>query len=116
MSTETDTRGRDWHPIAWVALVGLTVAEIITVVAADFLIVFGQSSTCGKAPDPSEVRDGRLALLGVLLVAVMPWLIALSRTRHRLRIGVAAMLVGLPAAGWALAGLADSTWVGSFCF
>lgn len=107
---------RGWHPLIWVALVGFTIAELVTVIAADFLIVFGQSSTCNQAPDPVDMREGRIALILVLVAAVAPWLIVLPRSRYRLRIAVAGGIVTIPAAGWVLAGLADGTWVGSFCF
>lgn len=100
----------------WIGLVLTAIATITVVVVADWLVMFGQSSTCHDAPDPDAVRTGRLWLGVVLLVSAMPWSLAAVMARQRVPVLVVGAVAVLPGLLFFLDGLRTSAWVGGFCF
>jgi purine-cytosine permease-like protein len=101
---------------AWIVLLLAMVATATIVGVVDWFVVWGQSSTCGDAPDPSQVRTGQAWLAGVLLVSATPWAVAAVTSRDRLAVLVTGTIAVLPGLLFFLAGLSTDTWVGSFCF
>jgi hypothetical protein len=117
--TDADTaRARaPWRAWAWVVLGLLVLGEATAVVMVDWFTWFGQSSTCGDAPTPGQMRTGRLGLAGVLVAAALPWLVAAALHRERaLRLLVAGAVVAVPAVLFVVSGLSADFWVGNFCF
>jgi hypothetical protein len=99
--------------------IGLALAAAVTIAltgAVDWLIMFGQSSTCNEAPDPDEVRAGRLALFVVFLVVAAPWAVGTAMSHRRFAIVVAGAVAVTPALVLFLNGLRTDAWVGGFCF
>lgn len=108
---------RDWHWPQWTLLVVIVLGEAMTVVVFNWFVMFAFSSTCNQAPDPGDVRTGRLTLLVVLLVAALPWVVATFLRRDlRTRLLWAGLVACAPAALFLLAGLNRDVWSGGFCF
>ena len=100
----------------WIGLVLVAIVTATAVCVVDWLVMWGQSSTCNEAPDPSRVRDGQLWLTGVLLVSAAPWALGAATARHRVPVGVVGSFAVLPGLLFFLHGLSSGAWVGSFCF
>jgi hypothetical protein len=99
--------------------IGLALAAIVTAVitcVVDWLVIFGQSSTCHETPDPGEIRSGRITLFAVLVVAALPWSLGALMSRNRVPVRVTGTVAVVPALLFFVAGLSTDTWVGSFCF
>ncbi len=98
---------------------GLLAAALVTAalgVVADWLVMFGQSSTCYDAPDPDDVRTGRIALTVVLGVSAAPWALGALMARRRVVVLVCGLAAVGPAFALFLNGLRTGAWVGGFCF
>jgi hypothetical protein len=100
----------------WIGLVLAAIATAMSICVVDFLIMWGQSSTCNEAPDPDDVRAGQLALLCVLAVAALPWGLGLLMARRRTPVLVCGLIAVTPAVLFLLGGLSNDAWVGGFCF
>ena len=103
-------------PGVWIGLIAVAVVTVVIVGIADFLVMFGQSSTCDEAPHPDAVRTGQLGLGIVLLGAALPWSLGAVMSRHRVPVAVVGAFAVLPALVIFLNGLRTDAWVGSFCF
>lgn len=114
-TTHTDTSTRRIAGV-WVGLVLAAIMTIVGVLVVDWMIMFGQSSTCGDAPDPGDVRSGRLALGIALLVSATPWALGAVTARHKMPVLVLGSIAVLPGLLLFLNGLSTDAWVGSFCF
>jgi hypothetical protein len=98
---------------------GLLAAALVTAalgVVADWLVMFGHSSTCYDAPDPDEVRSGRIALTLVLAASALPWALGTLMGRRRVVVVVCGLVAVAPAFVLLLNGLRTDAWVGGFCF
>jgi hypothetical protein len=106
------------RPIAgvWIGLVLAAIATLAVVGVVDWFVMFGQSSTCREAPDPDEVRTGRLWLGIVFVVSALPWSLGAMMSRHRAPVVVVGCFAVLPGLLLFLNGLRTDAWVGSFCF
>jgi hypothetical protein len=113
--TRTDTSARRTAAL-WIGLVLAAIVTVVGVLVVDWMIMFGQSSTCGDAPDPDEVRSGRLALGIVVLVSALPWSLGAAVSRRKVPVVVVGSVVVLPGLLLFLNGLRTDAWVGSFCF
>lgn len=114
--TPRPTRWRGWHPAAWFALVAVAVAYAVVVAVATFLTVWGLSTTCSEEPTSQQVWDGRLGMLALVGIALLPWGVATIFVRPRVRVAVAGLLAVSPAMLALVAGLDPEFWRGSFCF
>ena len=106
------------RPIAgvWIGLVLAAIATLAVVGVVDWFVMFGQSSTCREAPDPDEVRTGRLWLGIVFVVSALPWSLGAMMSRHRVPVVVVGCFAVLPGLLLFLNGLRTDAWVGSSCF
>jgi hypothetical protein len=98
---------------------GLLTAALVTAglgLVADWLVMFGHSSTCYDPPDPDEVRSGRIALTLVLAVSALPWALGTLMARRRVVVAVCGLVAVAPAFVLFLNGLRTGAWVGGFCF
>jgi hypothetical protein len=96
----------------WVALVFGT---LVVSVPADLFISLVFSSSCGQPADPTEVLHGRVAMLVVLLVAALPWLVAVPMTGNRSRGVVLGLVALLPGTLFLLHGFTAGAWTSSLC-
>ena len=105
-----------WTATHWFLIALASAASVVITTVVVGLTYFSYQTTCGDAATPSEVAAGQRALAVVAVVAATPWLVALWRSRRRLRIAVAATIGVAPT----LVGLAfafdPEVWVGSWCF
>jgi hypothetical protein len=100
----------------WIGLVLAAIVTVAVVGVVDWLVMFGQSSTCHEAPDPSEVRTGRLWLGVVLVGSALPWSLGTAMATRRTPVAVVGALAVLPGLLVFLNGLRTEAWVGGFCF
>jgi hypothetical protein len=100
----------------WIGLVLAGIATLAIVGVVDWFVTFGQSSTCGEAPDPDEVRSGQLWLGIVFVVSALPWSLGVMISRHRVPVAVVGCFAVVPGLLLFLNGLRTDAWVGSFCF
>ena len=91
------------------ALIGTAVAGTATLVTAR---VFG--AACSPHESAGRIWAGQQALLGIVLVAVLPWAVAASRTqprsRRRVRLLAAGLVCAAPAAAALVVGLDHGIW------
>ncbi len=91
------------------AAVGTAVAVAATLVTAR---VFGPA--CSATVTAGRIWEGQQALLGVVLVALLPWAVAASRTRprssRRVHLLVAGLICAAPAAVALVVGLDHGIW------
>ena len=97
----------------WVAL---AFASLVISVPADLFCMLVFSSSCSQPPDPQSVLQGRIAMLVVLLVAALPWLIAIPMSRNSGRGAVIGIVALLPAIAFLVHGFSAGAWTGSLCF
>jgi len=118
MTTTTSDGHRQTTRIVgtWIGLVLAAIVTATAVCVVDWLVMWGQSSTCYEAPDPRDVRIGRAWLGGLLLVSLAPWSLGAVTARRRLPVVVVGSFAVLPGLLLFLHGLTDGAWVGSFCF
>ncbi len=84
--------------------------------ATTLLVLFGYSTTCGRAPTPADIWAGQRALLLLVGAALAPWAVATALVRRRRRVVVAGLVAAAPAVLALLLGLGPDLWRGSFCF
>jgi hypothetical protein len=101
---------------AWTGLVLAAVVTATTVGVIDWFVMWGQSSTCGDAPDPAEVRAGRAWLGGMLLFSAAPWVLGATMSRRRVAVAAVGAFAVTPGALFVLHGASNAAWIGSFCF
>jgi purine-cytosine permease-like protein len=115
--TDAETRRRSTRTVArWIVLLLAAIVTVTVVVVADWLVLFGHSSTCHDAPDPDAMMAGRAWLGGVLLVSALPWTLGAAMSRHRVAVLVVGALAVTPGLLVFLVGLGRDAWVGNFCF
>jgi hypothetical protein len=100
----------------WIGLVLAAILTAVVVGVVDWLVMWGQSSTCNETPDPDDVRTGRLVLAVVLLVSALPWSLGAVIARQRVPVIVVGLFAVMPGLLFFLDGLRTDAWVGSFCF
>jgi len=100
----------------WALLLTAALVTAALGVVADWLVMFGQSSTCYDAPDPDDVRNGRIALTVVLAVSVVPWALGALTVGRRAAVLACGLVAVAPAFLFFLNGLRTEAWVGGFCF
>src|SRR3954447_4496475 len=112
-----DTTTTDHRPTTgtwgWIAIAMLTV---VISIPADVFIALDFSSSCSQPADPVSVLHGRIAMLVVLLVAALPWLVALPLSRNGARGAMFGVVALLPAVAFAVHGYAAGAWTTSLCF
>ncbi len=102
------------RPTARIAVAAAAVVGTASVVAATLVVarVFGPA--CSATATGQRIWEGQQALLGVVLVALLPWAVAASRTQprspRRVRLLVAAMICASPAAAALVVGLDHGIW------
>src|SRR3954467_1327251 len=74
----------------WLALAFLS---LLISVPADLFVLLALSQMCDQPPDPGSMATGRIVLVVVLVVAALPWVVALVVSR----VSGAAVLIGLVA-------------------
>jgi hypothetical protein len=112
----TPTRWRGWHPAAWIVIVALTAAYAVGSLVLTGLAVWSYQTTCGDAPTPSVIREGRLGIAGLAGMLYLPWLLVAAFIRPRTRIAIAGLLAVSPAVVALVAGVDPEFWRGSWCF
>jgi hypothetical protein len=99
----------------WIALALLSLAISLP---TDLLLSVVYSTTCGQPADPDSVVEGRVLMLIVLLVAALPWMLALPTWRTTTS-GTTVALIGvvalLPAVAFLLHGFTAGAWTSSLC-
>jgi hypothetical protein len=103
-------------PWLWVGLLAAALVTAAVGVVADWLVMFGHSSTCYDPPDPDEVRSGQIALTVVLAASALPWALGALVGRRRVVVVVCGLVAVAPAFVLLLNGLRTDAWVGGFCF
>src|SRR4051794_392115 len=105
-TTTTDQRSTTatW---GWIAIAMLTV---VISVPADVFIALDYSSSCNQPADPLSVVHGRIAMLLVLLVAALPWLVAVPLSRNGARGAVFGLVALLPAIAFLVHGYTAGAW------
>jgi hypothetical protein len=89
---------------------------MVLALAADAYTLLSFGSGCDPVPEPDLVREDRLHLVGIVVIAVLPWLVAGIRRKGGTAVLVAGALAAVPSFIWAVYGIAtDSAWVGGLC-
>ncbi len=96
----------------WIAIAFGTVAVSVP---ADLFISLLLTTTCNQPADPADVVNGRVAMMVVLLLAALPWMIAVPLSRDGARGAVYGLFALLPALGFVVHSFTAGAWVGSFC-
>ena len=96
----------------WIAI---AVGTVAVSVPADLFISLLLTTTCNQPADPADELNGRVAMLVVLLLAALPWVIAVPLSRDGARGVVFGVFALLPAVGFMLHSFTAGAWVGSFC-
>ena len=112
----TPTRWRGWPPAAWILMIALAAAYAVGSLVLTGLAVWGYQTTCGDAPTPSAIREGRLGIAGLAGTLYLPWLLGGAFIRPRTRILVAGVVAVSPAVIALVAGIDPEFWRGSWCF
>ncbi|MGO4258359.1 hypothetical protein [Marmoricola sp. RAF53] len=101
---------------AWTGLLAGVVVTFVGTFAASALVYFGQSAGCDEVANEATIEVGMRSLLGVLGVAAVPWALAGFFSRHKVVVGIAAVIALTPAL-YALAhGLTPGAWDDGWCF
>jgi hypothetical protein len=115
-STSTAPTGRRALPalLAALALTGFALATLATLAAARYA-----GATCAEDAAAHQPWSGQRALLGVVLAALLPWVLAASRTAPhtstRLRLLVCAAVTASPPVLALLVGLDHDFWRDGLC-
>jgi hypothetical protein len=96
----------------WIAI---AVCTVVLTVPADLFIHLVFTSSCSQPADPDDVLTGRVAMLIVLLVAALPWLVAVPLSRNSGRGAVIGLVALLPAMAFMVHGLTAGAWSSSLC-
>jgi|SRR3954466_9373219 hypothetical protein len=96
----------------WVAI---AVGTLALSLPADLFISLVFSTSCSQPADPTDVLHGRVAMLIVLLLAALPWLVAVPMSRNSARGAVFGVFALLPALAFAVHGFAAGAWTSSLC-
>jgi hypothetical protein len=97
----------------WLALAFLS---LLISVPADLFVLLTFAEMCGQPADPDTVTTARIVLLVVLLVAALPWLIAVPLSRNSGGGAAIGLVALLPAIGFLLYGFTEGAWTTSTCF
>jgi hypothetical protein len=113
MTTTTSTDQRPGMTTGgWIAI---AVCTVVLTVPADLFIHLVFTSSCSQPSDPDDVLTGRVAMLIVLLVAALPWLVAVPMSRTSGRGAVIGLVALLPAIAFTVHGLTAGAWTSSLC-
>lgn len=96
----------------WIAV---AVGTLVISVPADLFISMVFSSPCGQPVDPDAAWHGQVAMLVVLLVAALPWVVAVPLSRNSGRGALIGVLALLPATAFAVHGFSAGAWTSSLC-
>jgi hypothetical protein len=100
---------------SWIALALLSLAISLP---ADLFLSLVYSTTCGQPADPDSVVEGRVLMLIVLLIAALPWMLAVPLWRTTSS-GTTVALIGLvalfPAVAFLAHGFTAGAWTTSLC-
>lgn len=96
----------------WVAI---AVGTLALSVPADLFITLVLSSSCSQPADPTSVLHGRVAMLVVLLLAALPWLVAVPLSRNSGRGVVIGAIALLPALAFAVHAFSAGAFTSSLC-
>jgi hypothetical protein len=107
-----------WRWWQWVLLALAAVAAAVASGVATLITVFTVGTTCGTPATEATLREGRLWLMVVLVVAALPFgLAAFLRADARGRWVACALVAGLPPLYALLSLTSARDWTGvSFCF
>jgi hypothetical protein len=95
--------------------IALAFASLVISVPADLFLMLVLSSSCSQPPDPQSVLQGRVAMLVVLLVAAVPWMIAVVMSRLSGRGALIGIVALLPALAFLLHAFTAGAWTGTLC-
>jgi hypothetical protein len=97
---------------AWIAI---AVCTVVLTVPADLFIHLVFTSSCSQPAEPADVLTGQIATLVVLLVAALPWLVAVPLSRNSGNGTLIGLFALLPAIAFAVYGLNDGAWTSTLC-
>jgi len=97
---------------AWIAI---AVCTVVLTVPADLFIHLVFTSSCSQPADPADVLTGRIAMLIVLLVAALPWLVAVPLSRNSANGAMIGLVALLPAIAFTIYGLTAGGWTSTLC-
>ena len=98
-------RWRGWRPALWTAaVIAVLVTWAVTFIVSAYQTLM-HAGVCTEPAPAADLAQAQRAFVLLAAVTAIPWAVALLRTRHRLRVGLFAVVALAPVTVWTVQAL-----------